>query len=115
MTGTWDHLRQEFAKLVYVVTHASKLTYASWGVGLVVAILYFKLIFLSGCRFAEDVRNIGRGYWLKYFCLWPFRWLLHYEEIQWSKIKVFVWIALSVGSGVLAYHQLPQWFPNVFK
>jgi hypothetical protein len=29
--------------------------------------------------------------------------------------RISFWIILSIGSGFLAYYQLPEWFPHLFR
>jgi hypothetical protein len=76
-------------------------------VGLLVAILYFGLFFRGASGFKDDVNKAGKI---------P---IVHrdydYVESKWSNNKLWIWICLSAGSGVLAYYQLPDWFPRLFK
>jgi hypothetical protein len=85
---------------------ATKLHYAAIGFGLVVAFLYFCIFFRDASGFGQDVAKankiplLDRDY--------------DYIEKKWSHQKIMIWLALSVGSSVLAYHQLPDWFPQWF-
>jgi hypothetical protein len=107
-----NNLEESLVRLLHVVSSASRLTYASVGVGLAVAFLYFRLFFKDLSGFAEDSKNVTR--------LWPLGGLLllfrpdAYDECQWSRLKLLIWLGLSVGCGVLAYYQLPVWFPRIF-
>ncbi|HEY1788731.1 MAG TPA: hypothetical protein VGJ73_11270 [Verrucomicrobiae bacterium] len=86
--------------------HGTKLTYAAIGIGLVVAILYFGIFFRNSSGFGNDVSNalnnpvIDKDY--------------DYVNRQWSKDKILLWLIISIGSGILAYYQLPEWFPHLF-
>src|SRR5262245_52248266 len=99
--------------LIQIIAGASKLTYASIGVGLLVAVLYFKLFFKDAAGFREDSEKAAKGYWYSKWAFWVRP--AEYQEYQWSELKVFVWLAISVGSGILAYYQLPDWFPRAFQ
>ena len=80
---------------------------AAFGIGLLVAILYFRLFFGSFWGFRRDIDNdskiplLDKDY--------------DYVESRRSHNKILIWLLLSVGSGVLAYHELPNWFPNLFR
>ena len=74
------------------------ITWASIGVGLVVAILYFKLFFGNRGGFNNLPEDLNQG-----------------SDCQWFKLKIWMWILISAGSGLLAYHQLPDWFPSFFQ
>jgi hypothetical protein len=91
---------------IYSVTGLSPLTCAAVIVGLLVAVLYFKIIFGGFGEFRQDVRNNAKI---------P---LLHRDfdhvESQWSRSKILIWILLSIGCGVLAYYRLPGWLPSLF-
>ena len=106
-------VREHMVHLLQAVTGASRLTYASIGVGLLIAFLYFKLFFKNSTGFAEDTENAAKMFWLRRWVFW-YR-SSQYVDWQWSEMKVLVWIGLSVGSGILAYYQLPGWFPQVFR
>ena len=84
----------EFFRIIYnFFAHGSKLTYAALGVGLLMAVLYFRIFFRDVDGFMERASG---GYFHRGS---PLLWL---------------WIMISVGSGMLAYYQLPEWFPHVF-
>jgi hypothetical protein len=36
-------------------------------------------------------------------------------EYQWTKWKLILLVMICVGSYLLAYHQLPGWFPSFFR
>jgi hypothetical protein len=85
----------EFFRMIYdFFVHGTKLTYAAMGVGLVMAVLYFRIFFKNIDGFMESLS----GDW-RYPRGSPLLWL---------------WIMVSAGSGVLAYYQLPEWFPHFF-
>jgi hypothetical protein len=98
----------EFFRIIYrFFADGTKLKYSAIGIGLLVAFLYFKIFFRDSSGFEEEAENAGkmpivnRDY--------------DYVETQWSKGKIYVWIGLSVGCGIAAYYQLPQWLPHFFK
>ena len=77
---------------------ADRLTWASIGVTVVVGFLYFRLFFPRRDGF-DDLPD-DYSTWIDY---------------QWAKWKIIAFIMLSAGTGILAYHQLPGWFPHIFK
>ena len=91
---------------LHSVTGISPLACLAVGIGLLVAILYFKIIFGGFAGFRQDIGNNAKI---------P---LMHrdydYVESKWSRYKILIWILLSIGSGILAYHQLPGWCPGLF-
>jgi hypothetical protein len=93
--------------LVYVVTHASKLAYVSWGVGVVMAALLFRPFFQDFSGFGECIR-----YWFQpdLWSLFRGEWL----EDQWAQLKLFLWVAISAVAGVAAYFKLPTLLPVFF-
>ena len=110
-----EELQNGCVRLLHVLMSASKLTYASIGVGLLVAFLYFKIFFQDADQFEEDAKNTARLEYMRRSLLFPFSWLVDRTDYQWSELKIIIWIGLSVVCGVLAYYQLPEWFPNVFR
>jgi hypothetical protein len=78
--------------------------------GLLVAVLYFRIIFGSFGGFKLDLNNAANN------PLFLNSNHDHYDhsESQWSRSKIVIWILLSIGCGVLAYYQLPGWFPSLF-
>lgn len=99
-------LKDSLTRFIHVVTVASRATHAAVGVALLVAFLYFKIFFRRAGSFEEDLENsskqslLDRDY--------------DYVDQEWSKLKILIWILLSVGCGIGAYHQLPKWFPGFF-
>jgi hypothetical protein len=98
----------EFFRIIYhFFADGTKLTYAAIGFGLFVAFLYFRIFFRDISGFEEDADKAGKipivdkDY--------------DYVDSKWSGEKIWVWILLSVGSGILAYYQLPSIFPRLFK
>lgn len=98
----------EFFRIIYhFFADGTKLTYAAIGVSAFVAFLYFKLFFRDISEFKDDADKAGkipivdRDY--------------DYVESKWSNGKITIWILLSVSSGIIAYYQLPDWFPHLFK
>lgn len=97
----------EFFQMIYdFFAHGTKLTYASIGVGLLISILYLRIFFRNPSGFGDDLSKankipiVDKDY--------------DYVEKEWSKDKILLWFIISVGSGFLAYHQLPEWFPHLF-
>jgi hypothetical protein len=39
----------------------------------------------------------------------------NYVNRQWSKLEIFIWLALSALAGWAAHHKLPLLFPNFFR
>jgi hypothetical protein len=99
----------------HILVSTSRLTYASIGVGLLVAFLYFKVFFQDASQFEDDVENTAKLEYMKRSWFFPFRWLNDSMDFQWSELKIFIWIGISVGSSILAYYQLPGWFPKLFR
>lgn len=66
-------------------------------IGLAVSILYFRIFFKNWDDFQDAWADFGRGLLTR----------------QLSG-RVSFWIIISIGSGMLAYYQLPKWFPHLF-
>jgi ABC-type Fe3+ transport system permease subunit len=79
------------------IVHGTKVTWTAMAIGLVVAILYFRIFFRSW----DDFRDAWSDFW---------RGLVRRQLAG----RISFWIIISVGSGMLAYYQLPEWFPHVF-
>ncbi len=100
-------LKSQLIRLVHIAAGCSRLTCAAIGVGLVVAFLYFKLFFGDWGGFKLDIENeakiplVDKDY--------------DFVESRWSYYKILLWLLISVGSGLLAYYQLPGWFPRLFR
>ena len=109
----FTELKNEVARLVSVAQGASRLSYAAIGVGVVIAFLYFKIMFRAPGTFGQDVEN-AREPWIIEREYWRRLWDGQRVEREWSKLKIFIWLAISAGSGALAYHKLPELFPNFF-
>jgi hypothetical protein len=90
-----------------MITGLSRQVWAAIGVGVFIAALFFKLIFGDFQGFVECIR-----YWFQpdFVSFVRGEWM----EDKWGSLKLFVWIALSVGCGILAYYQLPGWLPGIF-
>jgi hypothetical protein len=91
-------LKEFVAIFVRFFTEADKLTYFALGIGLIVAAFYFQLFFRKRDGFNDLPEDLKQG-----------------PDFQWRKLKILMWIFISAGSGMLAYYQLPDWFPNFFK
>ena len=99
--------KHQFLRVVEVALGASRLTYVSIAVGLVFLFLLFKIMFRAPGSFEQDARNTLRRR--------PLLYDPEYVERGWSKLKIFIWLALSVAGGWAAYHKLPELFPNFFR
>ncbi|MDR3457438.1 MAG: hypothetical protein P4N60_08330 [Verrucomicrobiae bacterium] len=98
----------EFFRIIYrFFADGNRLTYAALGVGLFVAMLYFRIFFRDVDGFEDDVDKseripiLDKNY--------------DYIDSKWSSNKIMIWLLLSVGCGIAAYYQLPDWFPHIFK
>ena len=107
-------LKQQITGLVHVALSGSRLTYASIGVGLVFAFLLFKIMFRESGTFAQDVEN-SRRYSVFHAEYWKRTFDGNQVERDWSKLKIFVWLALSVVGGWASHHKLPELFPAFFQ
>ena len=94
-----------------MITSASPRAWAAIGVGVFVAVLFFKLMFGDFEGFIECMR-----YWFQRGSITDVFSAVRGDstERQWGSLKFFIWIALSVGCGILAYYQLPGWLPGAF-
>jgi hypothetical protein len=90
-----------------LITNASPRAWAAIGVGVFIAVLFFKLIFGDFGGFIECVR-----YWFQSDFISAVRG--EWTEDKWGSLKLFIWITLSIGCGVLSYYQLPGWLPGFF-
>ncbi len=94
-------------RVVEAVTGASRLTYASIAVGLVFLFVFFKIMFRAPGSFERDARyTFGRE---------PILYDPEYVDRNWSKLKIFIWLALSAAGGWTAHHKLPELFPDFFR
>ena len=94
-------------RLVEAATGASRLTYVSIAVGLVFLFLFFKIMFRAPGSFERDARfTLGRQ---------PILYDPEYVDRGWSKLKIFLWLALSAIGGWAAHHKLPELFPDFFR
>ncbi|HEV2331026.1 MAG TPA: hypothetical protein VGY56_19765 [Verrucomicrobiae bacterium] len=80
-----------------VFAQVTKLAWAAMGIGLVVAILYFKIFFKNWDDFQDAWSDFWRGLFRRQLAG-----------------RISFWIIISAGSGMLAYYQLPEWFPHLF-
>src|SRR5690242_13665519 len=100
---TISEIKNYLGHVWHVATTASQLEYASVGVGVLVAALYFKIFYKDFAGFRESIGGIGDSSW------WWWSILL-----DWEMLKLIIWVGISGGAGFLAHHQLPQWFPRLF-
>ena len=80
------------------LSNVSKLAYAAMGVGVFMALFLFRLFFDGWSGFWEDFND---------YSFW--------RRPTWGQMKVNIWLLISFGCGVLAYHQLPHWLPSLFR
>lgn len=80
-----------------VIVGGTRLIWAAASIGLVVAILYFRIFFGSWDNFRDAWSEFWRGLLRRQFAG-----------------RISFWIIISVGSGMLAYYQLADWFPHLF-
>lgn len=93
---------------IQALSHVSRLTYAAIAMGLFIAAFSFRLFFPDLSNFWECLCYSLRGQRLS-------DWLnSNRMERDWGEMKLFVWVALSAGCGILSYYQLPGWFPGWF-
>jgi hypothetical protein len=88
----------EFFRMIYgFFAHGTRLTYAAMGVALLMAVLYFRIIFEDWEGFQEAL-NEG------------------YTSLFGGTIspRLMLWLMISVGCGFLSYYQFPVWFPHIF-
>lgn len=89
----------EFFRIIYrFFADADRLTWISTGVAVVTGFLYFRFFFPKRDGFNQVPDDYTAG-----------------PDYQWLKWKVIMFILISAGAGVLAYYQLPEWFPRAFK
>ena len=91
-------LREFFLIPAQFFQTATKLTWFSLGIAVVLGILYFGIIFRKGERIDEEPKPV----WL-----WG-------SDYQWTKLKLMVFGMICFGSYYLARYQLPRWFPSFF-
>jgi hypothetical protein len=89
----------EFFRIIYrFFADADRLTWASIGITVIVGFLYFRAFFPRRDGFNDIPRDYTRG-----------------PDFRWAEWKIIAFIALSAGTGMLSYHQLPHWFPHAFN
>jgi|ERR1043166_455799 hypothetical protein len=101
---TLTQIQEKVASLLQRMKDASPLDYASIGIGFLIAILYFRIVF-GGFQDLRDSFEESGGRW------WP---LGRAVLLNWGTLKLIIWAALSLGAGLLAHHQLPRMFPRWF-
>lgn len=85
----------EFFRIVYhFFIDGTRLTYATIGATLFVAVVLFKPFFGDLSEFLTPESD--------------------YTEYNWKREKTMVWLMLSVGSGIVVYNRLPATFPHLF-
>ena len=89
----------EFIKIIFhFFADAGKTKWTAIAISGSLAILYFRIFFPRRSGFNDTSEDYTQG-----------------PDYGWFKIKVVGIILISVGGGMLAYYQLPDWFPNFFK
>lgn len=102
----FQNLKEGLAILARYFQHAGRLDYASIAVGVIVGVLYCRIIFRPAPGFGENAGSAEST---------P----MEYKRSAWAEYrltrgKILLLLFLSVGSGIMAYHQLPGWFPQWF-
>jgi hypothetical protein len=94
------------AQVAESAAHPSWESWTAVATGAAVAVVLFKPFFKDWSGFRECL----------VYCLKP-DWISWFQgegvEDWWSELKMFVWMAIAVVSGVLAYHQLPKWLSSL--
>ncbi len=103
MTEISSNLQQLWAS----VTRASSQAWAAVAVVIVIAALFFKIFFGDFAGFAECLRYFLRPNYASFLSQ-------ERPDDNWGSLRFFIWAALSFGCGLLAYYQLPGWFPTLF-
>jgi hypothetical protein len=91
---TWSF----FGLFIVFFADADRLTWVSIGVTVIVGFFYFRLFFPRRDGFNDIPDDYAKG-----------------PDYEWLKLKVTMFILISAGTCVLAYYQLPDWFPHAFK
>ena len=87
----------------------SKLTYASLAVGLVVALILFRLFFKNLAGFVHCIGfSLGSQTNNTVAAAQP-------GLSKWSRVKLLLGTLVPAGSGYAAYIFLPRWFPAFFQ
>jgi len=86
----------------------SKLTYASIGVGLLVALILFRLFFRNTAGFVHCIGfSLGSQ---------PNGVVAAQPSLsKWSRLKLLLGTLVPVGTGYAAYMLLPRWFPALVQ
>jgi hypothetical protein len=88
----------EFFRSIYrFFADADGLVWTSIGVTVLVGFLYFRLFFPRRDNFDGIQPDYTRN-----------------PDFELLKRRIMMFIIISVGAGLLAYHQLPIWFPHLF-
>jgi hypothetical protein len=94
----FQSLKEFFLIPVEFFQHATKLTYASLGIAVVIGILCFKIMFRKRDGFDEHPTiDFTQG-----------------TEFQWAKLKLLALVLIFVVSYSAAYYQLPILFSSAF-
>jgi len=102
-----EFLRMICHSIYHFFANGTRLTYAAIGVAVLVACLYFGAFFRNVSGFVDDLDQAAKSN--------EFNPFTNNVNSRWSKGKITIWILLSLGSGILAYYQLPVIFPHFFK
>ena len=103
----YETLKTHLVDLITWATSGTKLTYAAVGVGVILALVLFRLFFKNlagfvhciGFSLVSQPNTAAAG---------------QLGQSKWSRAKLLIWTLLPTGSGVAAYSQLPKLFPTVF-
>ena len=87
---------------VEIFNNTSKLTYASIGVGVLLALFLAKIFFDDWQGFWECFKAAER------------RFYNSSTDERWNALKFWVWTLITIGAGCSAYAELPKLFPQFF-
>ena len=89
----------EFFRIIYrFFVDADKLTWTAIGLSALVGFFFFRAFFPKKDGFNDLPDDFTQG-----------------PDYQWLRLKIMMYVLIIGGTGFLAYHQLPDWFPHAFK
>ena len=78
--------------------NATRLFCVAVATSLVVGLVLFRVLFKDISDFATGLDTLFRNM----------------AQQNCKTVKVWAWALISIGSGLVLYHQLPRWFPGAF-
>jgi hypothetical protein len=91
----------DIVRFWHFVADNPRLALTAGGLGLLVAICFFRPIFIDAAGFRESLSP-------DYHALVKSNWF----EFIWAKLKLLFWVALFVGAVILSFYELPRQFPG---